>query len=86
MVMTTAGRVSSEASVPSIIFMALFAALGFLLALNVKGIADRFNDLVATVTFGMFDAHQTGVYRIVGAGLALLGCIGVAVEVAVGLG
>ncbi|MYT18801.1 hypothetical protein GTW69_20635 [Streptomyces sp. SID7760] len=84
-VITTAGRVSSEASVPSIVFMALFAAVGLLLALNVKGIADRFNDLMATVTFGVFDAYQTGVYRFIGAGLALFGCIGVAVEVTVGL-
>ncbi|MFE1788986.1 hypothetical protein ACFW7J_11440 [Streptomyces sp. NPDC059525] len=65
--------------------MALFAAVGLLLALNVKGIADRFNDVMATMTFGLLDAYQTGVYRVVGAGLALLGGIGVAVEIAVGL-
>lgn len=80
-----AGRVSSGVSIPSIIFMALFATAGILLTFNVLGFAERFDNLLSKLSFGLVAVFDTGLYRVVGAGITLLGVIGVTVELVVGL-
>ncbi|MFE7096577.1 hypothetical protein [Streptomyces erythrochromogenes] len=78
-----AGRVSSDPSIGSIVFLGLFAVVGVLLAFNIKDAADRFADLVARASLGIFAGFGPGIYRVVGAGIAFLGCAGVTAELVV---
>ncbi|MFE9258634.1 hypothetical protein [Streptomyces sp. NPDC006879] len=56
-------------------FALVYTAAGYGLALNLKGLAERFSRLLGKVSFGLFDGFPLGLYRICGAGSALLGTV-----------
>ncbi|WP_159393074.1 hypothetical protein [Streptomyces sp. SAT1] len=84
--MEQAGRVASNADPISVLICGALAVAGAVLAFNWKGAADRFFDLTSSVTFGFVGSATPRLLRFVGGGIAILGVVGVVVEISVELG
>ncbi|MFE5666791.1 hypothetical protein ACFQ7W_23060 [Streptomyces niveus] len=78
-----AGRASSDADPVSIAICGILFIVGIVLVFDWKGAAERFYRLTSTVTFGFVGFATTRTLRFGGAVVALLGLIGVIVEIVV---
>ncbi|MGW6309003.1 hypothetical protein [Streptomyces niveus] len=78
-----AGRASSDADPISIVICGILFIVGIVLAFDWKGAAERFYHMTSTVTFGFVGLATPRTLRFVGAVIALLGLIGVIVEIVV---
>lgn len=78
-----AGRASSDADPVSLVICGILLIVGSVLAFDWKGAAEHFYHLTSTVTFGFVGAATPRTLRFTGAVIALLGLIGMIVELMV---
>ncbi|WP_406153288.1 hypothetical protein OH797_27375 [Streptomyces anulatus] len=75
------GGTSLAGALFSIAFFLIFGGFGFILAINLRQIAERFLDLTSKMLFGFAEGVDPRIARFVGACAALLSLVGIAVEI-----